>query len=80
MTIPRPTSSRHTHDVDDVAPESPQDTISPESPLDTKSPSAHDQTNGHENRNEPNLEKPFSIYTKREKWCMIVLIALAGLF
>ncbi|KAG9082189.1 hypothetical protein FRC07_014283 [Ceratobasidium sp. 392] len=80
MTTPQATNPDHAHDVDDANIESPQDTVSPESPFDIKSHVAHDQANAHKDVNEAKPEKPFSVYTKREKWCMIILIAIAGLF
>ncbi|KAG9094371.1 hypothetical protein FRC06_010876 [Ceratobasidium sp. 370] len=71
MTTPRPTNSGDARDVGQVTLESPRDTVSPEPPLETEPPvhdsSAHDQSNPDEQPDEPKPEKPFSIYTKREK-------------
>lgn len=50
---------------------SKQDFQSPQSPL-------HGVATHETNQNAP--EKPFSIYTKREKWFMVAMVALAGLF
>ena len=58
--------------------------LSNSSPTGDSSLQEHSQTLIHDaNAYKPNQnvpEKSFSIYTKREKWFMVAMVALAGMF